>query len=234
MQHLLRVLSSRFAHLPSYGMVRFGSLGRTTPIEHGFDHERGKFIDRYYIDQFMQQRASFIRGNALEIEGDIYTRLFGGDRVTHCDVLDLRPGHHGATITGDLTSPDCLAANAYDCEVVTQTLNYLYDVRSAIRTLWTALKPGGSLIVSVSGIAQIAPEEARYCGDFWRFTSFSLHRHLEEFFPPDQIEVIPYGNVLSAIAFLHGLAAEELKEEDLQFNDPEYQLVICAHAVKQA
>jgi methyltransferase family protein len=213
-------------------MVRFGSFGRVTPIQRGFDHDRGQFIDRYYIDQFLQQRSNVIRGHVLEIGDDIYTRLFGGSQVASCDILDVRSYATEATIIGDLTSPGCLAANTYDCAIVTQTLNYIYDVQSAMRTLVNALRPGGALLVTVSGIAQIAPEEMRYCGDFWRFTSVSLRRLLEEFFPSEQVEVVPYGNVLSAVSFLHGLGSEELKKEDLDFNDPEYQLVICALAVK--
>jgi len=44
--------------------------------------------------------------------------------------------------------------------------------------------------------------------------------------------VVAYGNILAVICFLHGLAAEELKRADLDFNDPEYQLIICARAIK--
>jgi hypothetical protein len=48
------------------------------------------------------------------------------------------------------------------------------------------------------------------------------------------VTVETYGNILAAIAYLHGIAAEELREEELDFHDPEYQLLISARAVKCA
>jgi hypothetical protein len=51
-------------------------------------------------------------------------------------------------------------------------------------------------------------------------------------FPPELVSVAPYGNVLSAIAFLHGLAAEELRPEELDHHDPDYQVLIAVRAVK--
>lgn len=39
-------------------------------------------------------------------------------------------------------------------------------------------------------------------------------------------------NVLVACAFLHDLAAQELKPEELDSNDPDYQALITVRAVK--
>ena len=41
-----------------------------------------------------------------------------------------------------------------------------------------------------------------------------------------------FGNVLASIAFLHGLAAEELREDELNYHDPDYELLIAVRAVK--
>jgi len=41
-----------------------------------------------------------------------------------------------------------------------------------------------------------------------------------------------FGNVVSTIASLHGLAAAELRPEELDHHDPEYQLSIGVRAVK--
>ena len=43
-----------------------------------------------------------------------------------------------------------------------------------------------------------------------------------------------HGNVLAAIAFLHGLAREELRQEELDTKDPDYEVLITARAVKPA
>jgi hypothetical protein len=38
--------------------------------------------------------------------------------------------------------------------------------------------------------------------------------------------------VLASIAFLHGLAADELREKELNYSDPDYELLIAIRAVK--
>ena len=47
------------------------------------------------------------------------------------------------------------------------------------------------------------------------------------------MEVKAFGNVLTSVAFLHGMAAEEMSVEELEYNDEEYQLLIKVRAVKQ-
>ena len=61
----------------------------------------------------------------------------------------------------------------------------------------------------------------------------SRHNGLfEKEFAEKNVEVRAYGNVLIAIAFLHGLAAEELKPEHFEYQDPDYQVLITVRAVK--
>ena len=43
-----------------------------------------------------------------------------------------------------------------------------------------------------------------------------------------------YGNVLAATGYLYGLAAEDLRREELQLRDPDYELVVAIRAVKRA
>jgi hypothetical protein len=46
------------------------------------------------------------------------------------------------------------------------------------------------------------------------------------------VSVETHGNVLLAVAYLHGLTVDELRPEDLQQRDEDFQLVITARAVK--
>jgi hypothetical protein len=46
------------------------------------------------------------------------------------------------------------------------------------------------------------------------------------------VQVKAYGNILATIAFLHGLASEELRPEELAYEDPNYELLITVRAVK--
>jgi len=223
---------------PPLGAVRFGSLRRLTPFSRRYGFERGTPIDRYYIDSFLVRHAGEeeygtgdIRGRVLEIGGDTYTRRFGG-AVSQSDVLHDSSVRPEATIVGDLTSPDSVPADTFDCAICTQTLHLIYDVRTAIGTLRRALKPGGVLLATVPGISQICRPEMDIWGDYWRFTTLSARRLLEEFFPGENVSVESFGNVLTSAAFLYGVAAEELKEQELDPRDPDYELMIAIRAVK--
>jgi SAM-dependent methyltransferase len=147
-------------------------------------------------------------------------------------LLDVRPNHPPATMIADLAAADGIPSNTFDCIILTQTLNFIYDVRGAIKTVHRILRRGGTVLVSASGIAQSAPEEIEYCGDYWRFTGLSLCRLFQEEFPADCIEVESHGNVLAALAFLHGLAVEELNPEELDRRDLNFELTIFLKAVK--
>jgi glycosyltransferase involved in cell wall biosynthesis len=220
-----------FEYSPSVGQVRLGDLRRLTPLSREFGYERGRPIDRYYIEAFLARQASDIRGRVLEIGDDSYTRQFGGERVVKRDILHAFAGNPLATIVADLTHADHIPSNSFDCIILTQTLHLLYDIRSAIQTIYRILKPGGVLLATVPGISQISIDEWAESW-YWSFTVLSIQRLFEEVFAKEQIEVQPHGNVLAATAFLNGLATEELRQEELDYDDPHYQLLITIRAVK--
>lgn len=214
--------------------LRFGSFKRTTPISRGYGMERGTPVDRFYIEQFLEQRASDVFGHVLEFADNSYTTRFGGTRVTKSDVWHSRPGNPQATIVGDLADADHVSSNQFDCIICTQVLMYVYDLRAALRTLHRLLKPGGSLLITVPGIAQVTRYDMDRWGDYWRFTTLSMQRLLSEDFPNDTLSVESHGNVFSAMAYLHGLAQEDVRREDLTSDDPDYRFVITARAAKPA
>jgi SAM-dependent methyltransferase len=169
----------------------------------------------------------------LEIGDDRYTRKFRGDRITKSDVLHVIEGNPKATIVADLTSAHHVPSNTFDCIIFTQTLQTIYDFRAALRHLFRILKRGGVLLVTNSGICKIGRREGvDPWGEYWHFTTQSVRRLFQETFPAANISIEAYGNVLTAIAFLHGLAAEELRQEELDFFDPDYEVLITVRAVK--
>ncbi len=196
-----------------------------------FGYDRGQPIDRYYIEQFLDRHADDVHGRVLEIGDDAYTSRFGGDRVSVSDVLHVDDSNPAATIVGDLAQADHIPSDTFDCIILTQTLHLIYDVPAAIRTLHRILKPGGVLLATFPGVSQIARDR---WGEtwYWGFTTLSARRLFEESFPAGTIEVESRGNVLTAIGFLHGLAAEELRQEELDFNDPTYQVLVMLRAEK--
>jgi SAM-dependent methyltransferase len=223
---------SRLAVWPPVGWVRFGQLRRTEPLTRDFGNSRGLEIDRYYIEKFLSEHAKDIQGYVLEIKHNTYTVKYGGDRVMKSDVLHKEEGNPDATIVADLSNADHLPSNTYDTIIFTQTLQFIYDIKSTVTTLYRLLKPGGVLLATVSGMAQISREDFEQWGEYWRFTSLSTRFLFEEVFPKENVTIRSYGNVLAAISFLEGLATEDLKKKELDFMDPNYELIISVRAVK--
>jgi hypothetical protein len=218
---------------PRAGMVQFGSLRRLTPISRIFGYERGLPIDRYYEEQFLSAHSRDIRGHVLEMGDDAYTRRFGSDRITKSDVLHVAASNPKATIVADLTCADQVPSETFDCVIFTQTLQHIYDVRAALRHLHRILKPGGVLLTTANGICKISHRcSLDPWGEYWGFTVDSADRLFREAFPAGNLTVESHGNVLAAIAFLHGLAAEELRREELDYRDPDYEVLITVRAVK--
>jgi SAM-dependent methyltransferase len=215
---------------PGVGRVRFGHLRRLQPVSREFGFDRGRPVDRHYIEAFLAERAGDIHGRVLEVGDDTYTRRFGGSRVSRADVLNVEPVP-GATFVGDLAGASDLPTEAFDCVVLTQTLHLIYDVRAAAATIHRILRPGGQLLATAPGISQIARDQwgASWCRSF---TTLSLRRLLVDAFPGGEVIVEAHGNVLAATAFLQGLAAEELTAEELAYRDPAYELLITARARK--
>jgi SAM-dependent methyltransferase len=216
---------------PALGRVRFGDLRRGRPIDRDFGYGRGRPIDRYYIEHFLARQRADVRGRVLEVGDDAYTRQFGGERVVVRDVLHITPGNPAATIVADLTRADHIPSDAFDCIIFTQTLHLIYDLRAAIATLHRILKPGGVLLATTPGISQISRDEWAESW-WWSFTSRSAGRLFREVFPPANVVVEAHGNVLAATAQLHGLGAEELRPEELDRRDPQYEVLITLRAVK--
>jgi len=216
------------------GTVNFGSFKRLTPVSRVFGFDRGQCIDRYYIEKLLAVHHHDVQGRVLEVADNNYTMLFGGGKVTRSDVLHIRPDEPGATLCGDLGDPACpVASDAFDCVILTQTLLVIPDFRQAIHTVHRILKPGGVLLATFPGISQISRYDMARWGDYWRFTDLSARLVFGEVFGEDAVEVSTHGNVLVAISFLHGLAAGELTAEELNHNDPDYQVVITVRAVKE-
>jgi SAM-dependent methyltransferase len=197
------------------------------PVSRQFGFERGKPVDRWYIERFLNAHRADVRGAVLEVAESTYTQWYGEGEVTKSDVLH-REGNDDSTIVGDLTTGEGLPQHAYDCFICTQTLPFIYDVHAAVRGMANVLKPGGVLLATVPGMSQVSRDDKRDWGDWWRFTSQGTQRLFEEAF--EHVETEAHGNVLSAAAFLYAYAAEELAEAELEHRDPDYELLITVRA----
>lgn len=215
---------------PRLGAVRFGHLRRTSPIDPDYGFGRGKPVDRVYIEEFLARNSDAIRGRVLEIKNNRYTVMFGGGRVTQSDVLDLSDESPYATVVGDLTNAPQIGNSMFDCVVLTQTLHLIFDMPTAVATLQRILKPGGVLLLTVPGISQV--DRGEWGESYWHLTRASLRRLLGAGW--SEVAVEHHGNVLSASAFLFGLASEDLTREELEAHDPAYPVIVSARATKAA
>ncbi len=207
-----------------------GTARRTTPVSDVWGYDRGTPIDRFYIERFLTAYRADISGRVLEVQSAAYTERYGSG-VTSRDVLDIDPSNARATIVADLAAADAIPADQFDCFVLTQTLHLIYDTRAAIMHAHRLLRPGGILLATVPALSR-HPHGVVRQSDYWRFTAASCTTLFGEVFGPEQVTVQTYGNVLTGIAFLLGLAHEELSARELRAHDDAFPILIGVRAVK--
>ena len=179
--------------------------------------------------RFLKDAQKDIHGRVLEILNNNYTHRFGS-RIEQADILDIDPANRKATIIADLAAADSISDDSFDCFILTQTLQLIYDVKSAIAHSHRILRPGGVLLVTIPSVSRLAGDGYT---DYWRFTPASCARLFGEIFGADQVTITAYGNVLSAVAFLEGMACEELSKRELDVIDDRYPVLLAIRAVKK-
>jgi SAM-dependent methyltransferase len=208
-----------------------GTLRRTTPLSDGWGFDRGIPVDRYYIERFLNEHRQDIHGRVLEVKDSTYTNRYGTG-VEHAEVLDINPANPHATIVADLAVAETIPSETFDCFILTQTLHLIYDIRSAVRHARRLLRPEGVLLASMPAVSRVS-RGAGLGGDFWRFTVASCAALFGEIFGPEQVTIRSYGNVLTAIAFLTGMAYEELSCQELEVHDEYFPVIIAAVGIKR-
>ncbi len=217
---------------PRTGHVKFGDLRRLTPVSKIFGMDRGRPIDRYYIEKFLETNKADIKGRALELGDATYINRYGAG-VTQTDVLHVVAGNPDATIIADLTDAVHIPSDAFDCIIFTQALQMIYDMKAAMATLYRILKPGGVLLMTTHGTSKIARRLGRDdWGEYWRLTAQGVQALVKDVAPQGEIKLQSYGNVLSAAAFLYGLAVEDLKDSELEATDDDFEVILGARIRK--
>ncbi len=207
-----------------------GTLRRTTPLSDVWGLERGTPVDRYYIEHFLESNRRDIRGRVLEVRDSGYTDRYGLD-VAERWVVDIDARNPKATVIADLTAPHEIESDCIDCFVLTQTLQFIYETRAALHHAHRILRPGGVLLATVPAVSRIAPRLLE--NDYWRFTEASCSSLFRQVFSAEAVHVRSYGNVLTSISFLMGMAHEELKVSELETHDPSFPVIIGIRAQKR-
>jgi len=184
-------------------------------------------VDRYYIERFLDEHRHDIHGRVLEVKDSGYIDRYGS-HIAQRDVLDIDTSNPHATVVADLSAADSIAAEQFDCFVLTQTLQFIYDLRGAIQHAYRILRPNGVLLVTVPSVSPLD----RRLTDYWRLTTASCSALFGEVFGEGNVTVESYGNMLAAIAFLTGMAHQELSEHELDVDDRRFPVIIAVRAVK--
>ncbi|MBA3844493.1 MAG: methyltransferase domain-containing protein [Actinobacteria bacterium] len=214
------------------GPLQLLRLGRGQPVSPSWGWDRGLPIDRHYIESFLAANRGDIRGRVLEVKGPEYAHRFG-ENVERVDVLDIDITNTSATIVADLANGDGIPQETFDCFILTQTLQYVYDVRAAVSQAAALLVPGGVLLATVPGISRVSSVRPGVSpDDFWRFTPAACRELATREFGDSHAHLVTYGNALSAAAFIAGLATEELTPSRVAAHDERFPVLIAFRAVK--
>lgn len=210
----------------------FNSILRTTPVNPEWGFSRGVPIDRFYIENFLSKNSQMIRGNILSVGDDYYAQRYSHGALKRSDVLHISDSRN-ATIVADLADAPQIASNTFDCFLLIQTLQFIYDVQSAIETTHRILKPGGTVLATFSGISPLKDDEWNDSW-YWNFTAISALKMFQEYFETNEIEVGSHGNVKAATAFLHGLSVKDCGVRDLSLLDSSFPVIITVKATKRS
>lgn len=199
---------------------------RPVSTKYGFD--RGKPIDRYFIEEFIGEYKDLVKGHCLEVVDDTYIRMFGGDAVEKADVIDIFVTKQ-ASIHGDLRDlTHVVKSNTFDCIIITQTLHVNDDFESAIRECYRILKPGGTMLATFPTISPTWNLKI----NMWRLSVKSASYIFSKYFDKSNVRVMGYGNKESSLLFWTGFAIEDISPSDLEKQDNLFPTLIGIKATK--
>jgi len=222
----------RDAYRKKYPLIHEIAKMNIKPVSRKFGLERGKAIDRYYIEQFLYKNESFIHGDCLEVADNTYTLKYGGTKVKNSYILHVKGWGENA-IKGNFETGEGIEENRYDCAIITQTLMYTFDLRKSVENIYRLLKKNGSALITVAGIAQISRYDADIWGSYYGFHEDAMRKLFEPLFGRENVIVQTYGNVKTSIALLYGMCQEDLKIEDFEVNDKDYPVIVSVIATKK-
>lgn len=208
--------------------ARIRSAVSLEPLSYLWGFDRGLPLHRYYLELFLEEFASDIRGHCLEFQAPSYAFRFGGSAIHKLDILHIDDSNPAVTMVADLTKPNDIPTDLFDCIVCTHVLHAILELDKVIAELRRILKPGGVLLATVPHVSMCDPG----FHEIWRFTLEGLSLLMAKAFGTGNITLRAYGNSLTAAGEIRGLVAGEFSAAALEYHDPRFAVEVCARAYK--
>jgi len=213
-------------------VLDIGNVGRLSdlsvkPVAKDYGFGRGGSICRYYIHQYLKMHQHDIRGNILEIGDRSYTEQFMGKNdksyVLHFgDDFEVTE----YDFVGDLRTGKGIKRNFYDCIILTQVINFVSDLSELPQILVDCLAPGGVILITANGITNGFKIDRELYGHYWNFTDQGIRQLFD--MKNVECETTYFGNFKVACFFLAGMSTMDLKQQELDYVDEDYQVLVCA------
>lgn len=210
--------------VPTFQMD-FGDFRRHVPVCPSFGYTRGTPVDRFYLEQFVDDIRSQVVGVTLEIGGRPGNReLYEFWGATEYYTMDADP-RAGADLIADAHDRSACKQESLDCVILFNVLEHCARPWDVVENVHHWLKKGGTVFCMVPNIQRIHRDPR----DYWRILPDALQGLFDRF----MTRVITYGSLLTSIAALSGVATEELTLAELGQVNPQYPVVSCVVAIKQ-
>jgi SAM-dependent methyltransferase len=203
----------------------FGSFKRYGPLCPNYGYSRGTPIDRYYLEKFIAEIRDQVAGDTLEVGGRRENqKLYGFNNPHSYTTMDVEP-HPDVAVVADVHHADAFKADSFDTVVILNVLEHCENPSLAVANVHRWLRNGGRVFCMVPNAQRVhgAPH------DFWRPLPAAIKLLFSAF---SRRQLFVYGNTLSTIASLMGVAAEELSPTDLDWHDRDYPVATCIIAEK--
>lgn len=204
------------------------------PCDNQFGMSRGTPIDRHYINKFFKQ--TLINNNfdnVLEVGDNYYSNKFCNNSLLH--ILEYKKNCVGILCNNklflDLECKNILVIKKFDCIILPQTINFIFDLQTVKENLFKLLNPGGQILITSGFISQISMFDYSQWGEYWRLTDKAIYSLFND--KKIHIKTFNYGNYIASQAFLKCICVEDFKSQNvLNTMDINYPIIFAAIITK--
>jgi SAM-dependent methyltransferase len=195
---------------------------RILPVSTDFGWSRGTPVGRFYVNDFVAEKAKGLSGIILEFGEPRYRHYFSN--VEQYKVVDVVAGPH-VDFVCDIHNVSSMPQAFFDVIVCTQVLEHVERPEDALRELRKLLKKDGRLICTVPFLAHIHYVPT----DYYRFSIDAITSALSRA-GFEVLDARNSGNALVTIGSLLGFSAQDFSSSEMAVVDNLYPFNILTFA----